>query len=125
MISSYNLPNTAKDMKNGTSGAFLNNSSGVLSSYHIEDGDFVALDNASLGYTFRVPTNWNINRLRLYVAGNNLFYITGYKGVDPTPRYVDSDPGLGTYNNPLVPGVDRRDTWFRTRSVTFGANIIF
>ncbi|HEX2395388.1 MAG TPA: SusC/RagA family TonB-linked outer membrane protein, partial [Bacteroidales bacterium] len=125
MIESYNLPETAKDLKNGTTGTFLNNSSGVLSSYHIEDGDFVALDDASLGYNFSVPSSWPLTELRLYVAGNNLFYITKYKGVDPTPRYVDSDTGLGTYNNPLVPGVDRRDTWFRTRSVTFGANIIF
>ncbi len=124
MITSYNLPNTAKDVKNAN-GTYLNNSSGILSSYHIENGDFVSLDNASLGYNFNVPASWNISRIRLYLAGNNLFYITKYKGVDPTPRYKDSDPGLGTYNNPLVPGVDRRDTWFRTRSVTFGANIVF
>jgi len=125
MITSYNLPNTAKDMKNGTSGEYANSSLGTLSSYHIEDGDFVALDNVSIGYNFKIPSNWGLKRVRVYAAGNNLFYITGYKGVDPTPRYVDSDTGLGTFNNPLVPGVDRRDTWYRTRSVTIGANIIF
>jgi iron complex outermembrane receptor protein len=124
MIGSYNLPNTAKDVKNAN-GTYLNNSSGVLSSYHIENAGFVALDNASIGYNFQVPENWHINKIRLYLAGNNLFYFTNYKGVDPNPRYKDSDPSLGTYNNPLVPGVDRRDDWFRTRSVTFGANIVF
>jgi iron complex outermembrane receptor protein len=125
LITSYNLPKTAKDQKNSTTGTYLNTTSGKLSSYHIEKGDFLALDNASLGYNFNVPQRWGIQKIRLYVAGNNLFYITGYKGVDPNPRYVDSDPGLGTYNNPLVPGVDRRDTWFRTRSYSIGANIIF
>jgi TonB-dependent starch-binding outer membrane protein SusC len=121
VMTSYNLPVTAKDMKNSTTGAYLNSSQGQLSSFHVEDADFVALDNVSLGYNFNVPANWGLKRIRLYAAGNNLFYITGYKGVDPTPRYGDSEDN----NNPLIPGVDRRNTWFRTRSVTLGANIIF
>jgi len=121
MIKSYNLPKTAKDMKNPTSGVYLNNSSGVLSSYHVENGDFVALDNMSFGYNFKLPAGGQFSKIRLYLAGNNLFYLTGYKGVDPNPRYGDIEDN----NNPLVPGVDRRNTWFRTRSVTFGANIVF
>jgi TonB-dependent starch-binding outer membrane protein SusC len=72
-----------------------------------------------------VPESLKINKIRLYLAGNNLFFITSYKGVDPNPRYSDTDRDLGTYQNPLVPGVDRRNTWFRTRSVSFGANIVF
>jgi len=121
MIKSYNLPKTAKNMKNPKTGVYLNNSSGILSSYHVENGDFVALDNMSLGYNFKLPAGGQFNKIRLYLAGNNLFYITGYKGVDPNPRYGDIEDN----NNPLVPGVDRRNTWFRTRSVTFGANFVF
>ena len=121
MIKSYNLPKTAKDLKNPVTGTYLNNSSGVLSSYHVEAADFVTLDNLSLGYNFNVPRSSGFSKIRVYLAGNNLFYITGYKGVDPNPRYGDIEDG----NNPLVPGVDRRNTWFRTRSVTFGANIVF
>jgi iron complex outermembrane receptor protein len=60
----------------------------------------------------------------MYLGGNNLFYITGYKGSDPNPRYVDNEY-LGTHDSPLVPGVDRRNTWPRTRSVSFGANVVF
>ena len=121
MIKSYNLPKTAKNMKNPKTGVYLNNSSGILSSYHVENGDFVALDNMSLGYNFKLPAGGQFNKIRLYLTGNNLFYITGYKGVDPNPRYGDIEDN----NNPLVPGVDRRNTWFRTRSVTFGANFVF
>jgi TonB-dependent starch-binding outer membrane protein SusC len=121
MIKSYNLPKTAKDMKNPTSGTYLNNSSGVLNSSHIEHGDFIALDNLSLGYNFNLPKSGQFSRIRVYFAGNNLFYITKYKGVDPNPRYEDIEDN----NNKLVPGIDRRNTWFRTRSVTFGANIVF
>jgi iron complex outermembrane receptor protein len=54
--------------------------------------------------------------IRVFVAGNNLLYLTGYKGVDPSVRYGDG-------GNPLIPGVDRRNTWFRTRSVSLGVNI--
>jgi len=121
MIGSYNLPKTAKDMKNPTSGVYLNNSSGVLNSSHIENADFITLDNMSLGYNFNVPQSTGFSKIRLYFAGNNLFYITKYKGADPNPRYGDIEGG----NNPLLPGIDRRNTWFRTRSVTFGANIVF
>jgi iron complex outermembrane receptor protein len=59
----------------------------------------------------------------MYLEGNNLFYITRYKGPDPNPRYTDNE--FDTFNNPLLPGIDRRDTWPRTRSVTFGANVVF
>lgn len=124
MIGSYNLPKTATDMRS-SSGTLLNNSSGVLSSYHIEDASFVALDNLSLGYNFDLPASSGFRNIRVYLSGNNLFYITGYDGVDPNPRYADNEPGQGTHNNPLVPGIDRRNTWFRTRSLSFGVNIGF
>jgi TonB-dependent starch-binding outer membrane protein SusC len=121
MIGSYNLPRTAKDMRNAETGVLLNNSSGILSSYHVENASFVSLDNMSLGYNFNMPKGGTFSKIRLYATGNNLFYITGYKGVDPTPRYGDIEDN----NNPLVPGVDRRNTWFRTRAVSFGASIVF
>ena len=118
MIGSYNLPKTAADMRNPTTGTLLNNSSGVLSSYHIEDASFIELDNLSLGYTFKLHENSGFKKIRVYLAGNRLFYITKYKGVDPEPRYADG-------GNPLIPGIDRRNTWFRTRAVSFGVNLGF
>ncbi len=123
MIGSYNLPKTAADMRNASTGTLLNNSSGVLSSYHVENASFVSLDNMSIGYNFKLPEKSGLRNLRVYVAGNNLFYVTGYKGVDPNPRYADrGSDGLGT-PNPLIPGIDRRNTWFRTRSVSFGVKV--
>lgn len=118
MIGSYNLPKTATDMRNASTGTLLNNSSGVLSSYHIEDASFVSLDNMSLGYNFNLPGDTGFRNIRVYLSGNNLFYITGYQGSDPNPRYEYE-------GNPLAPGQDARNTWFRTRSVSFGVNIGF
>jgi len=116
MIGSYNLPATALDMKNDQTGTYLNNSSGVLSSYHIEDASYLCLDNMSLGYNFDMSGTSAFRSIRVFVSGNNLLYITGYKGVDPSVRYGDG-------GNPLIPGIDRRNTWFRTRSVSLGVNI--
>jgi len=123
-ITSYNLPKSTANIRNAD-GKLLAVTSGTLSSKYVEKGDFVSLDNVQLGYNFTLPKTAAFSKIRLYVAGNNLFYITKYTGVDPNPRYVDSETSLGTYNSPLVTGMDRRDTWFRTRSVTFGANFVF
>ena len=124
-ISTYNLPVTTPDLKNPETNMLLNSFGGVLTNYDVEKGSFVSLDNISLGYNFRLSGNSTVRRLRLYLAANRLFYITKYKGSDPEPRYRDNDQNLGTYNNPLVAGADRRITWPRTRSVTFGLNVEF
>lgn len=122
-IAYYNLPKTATDMRNAN-GDLLAISSGILTSKDVENASFISLDNISLGYSFSLPESLHFSKIRMYFGGNNLFYITRYKGSDPNPRYVDSD-NLGTHDSPLVPGIDRRNTWPRTRSFTFGANIIF
>ena len=119
-ISSYNLPRTTTDLRS-PDGTLLAATSGTLSSKYVEKGDFVSLDNLALGYNFSLPKSSAFSKIRLYVAGNNLFYITKYTGVDPNPRYTDPE----TNNSVLITGMDRRNLWFRSRSVTFGANFVF
>ena len=118
MIGSYNLPATAADVRNEETGTLLNNSSGVLSSYHIEDASFFALDNLTLAYNFDMGGSNAFRNIRVFLSGNNLFVLTGYQGVDPSVRYDDG-------GNVLIPGIDRRNTWFRTRSVSLGVNLGF
>lgn len=99
----------------------------VVNSSHVEEAWFVRLDNASLGYSIPFAGS-AVNKLRLYVAGQNLFTITDYTGVDPEVRYADkgsdplnpADPGDG-----LAPGIERRSTYFTTRMFTFGVNLGF
>ena len=122
-ISSYNLPKTVANMRNPATGLLLKNTGGILTNKDVENASFVSLDNLSLGYNFSLPESSQFSKIRMYLAGNNLFYITRYKGPDPNPRY--SDDNYGAYNSPLLPGIDRRNTWPRTRSVTFGANLVF
>ena len=41
------------------------------------------LDNITLGYNVPVKKLGFMQNLRLYLTGQNLFTITGYKGIDP------------------------------------------
>lgn len=90
-------------------------SQGIWSDY-IENGDFVKLSSATLGYTFPLKGNFRkyVNNLRVYVSGQNLFCITGYSGQDPE---VD--------NSYLSPGIDYQDKYPTTRSFTVGVNVNF
>ncbi|MCX6254100.1 MAG: SusC/RagA family TonB-linked outer membrane protein [Bacteroidia bacterium] len=122
LISSYNLPKTTVINVNSTKQTLGGD---IFSSLYVENASFISLDNMSLGYNFYFPENSQISKIRLYLAGNNLFYITKYKGSDPNPRYEEGDAHFVYYNNTLMPGVDRLSTWPRTRSFTFGANVVF
>ncbi|MDO3628838.1 SusC/RagA family TonB-linked outer membrane protein [Mucilaginibacter sp. BT774] len=117
IATSYNVVNTKYFNPKVTDGA-------AYSSYDVEKGDFLKLDNATLGYTFKIAKSDGksgmISSLRVYLSGQNLFTITGYTGVDPEVRYADGIPA-----NPLAPGIDRRETWVYTRSFTFGINMGF
>jgi TonB-linked SusC/RagA family outer membrane protein len=57
----------------------------VFSSYYVENGSFLRLRNIQLGYS--LPTKWikhlKMERFRVYLAANNLFTLTEYRGYDP------------------------------------------
>ncbi|MCX6234263.1 MAG: SusC/RagA family TonB-linked outer membrane protein [Bacteroidetes bacterium] len=93
----------------------------VYSNVHVEKASYLKLDNFAFGYNFDFPNSKAISGLKVYLSGQNLFTITGYSGVEPEVRYVD------TYDNdnPLAPGIDRENTYFSTRSLTFGVDILF
>lgn len=91
----------------------------VFNNSHVEKADFVRLDNATVGYNFKL-NGGAVNRFRVYLSGQNLFTITGYTGIDPEVRFTDRDG-----NNALAPGIERRSTYFTTRILTFGVNVGF
>ena len=92
-------------------------------SYYIENGSFLRLDNMSIGYTFNTKKIDWLEKARVYVAGQNLFVITGYKGLDPEVENFrgeasDTDAGLS-------PGIEPRNYMPKSRSFTFGVNLTF
>lgn len=75
---------------------FLDNpttSASLPSDRFIENGSYLRLSTLSLGYTFKNFNGW-LHNLQLYVTCNNLFTITGYKGLDPEVNMGGIDPGI-------------------------------
>lgn len=52
---------------------------------YVEKGDYFRLKNLQIGYSFpeEVISKLSLNKLRLYMTGQNLFTITDYSGYDP------------------------------------------
>lgn len=80
----------------------------------LEDGSFLRLRSLTLGYTLPrvLTTKYHIQKLRLYVSGNNLLLFTKYKGADP-------ESNLGTGN---IQGYDY-GVPPQPRAVQFGLNL--
>lgn len=94
-----------------------------VTSFYVEDASHIRLDNMAIGYTFDTGSIGWLERARLYVAGQNLFVITGYKGLDPEVEIFRGDPsdsGAG-----LSPGIEPRNYMPKARSFTFGVNLTF
>ncbi len=77
-----------------------------ISEIYIEDGDFVKIQNVTLGYDFkRLMPNIPFGQARLYVTAHNLFTFTDYSGMDPEVGYGNEQPfvsgiDLGFYPSP-------------------------
>lgn len=82
---------------------------------YLENGSYFKLATLTLGYTFRNCFNGWLKDLRLYVSGNNIFTITGYKGRDPEINLGGLDPGLDS----------RKDHFPRARQILVGVNVNF
>lgn len=100
------------------------------SSLYVEKADFVKLDNATIGYNFKLPASGAVKSVRVFVSGQNLFQVTKYTGIDPEPVLQDyGAPSNGDYPSTtpdvLAPGIDRRSNYFTARTFTFGLNFGF
>ena len=80
----------------------------------LENGSYVRLQSLSVGYTFKNFDGW-LQSLQLYVTMNNVFTITGYKGLDPEVNLGGIDPGVD-YRWKVYP---------HTRTTMIGAKINF
>ena len=94
----------------------------LLTDYPLQDGSYVCLRNATIGYTLNKKDLKNaLKGLRLYVSGNNLLYLWSkdYKGINPESRMTG-----GAYSSPMISGY-QRGGFPLTSTVTFGAEIRF
>ena len=87
------------------------------SSWAIEDGSFLRLNNVTIGYSLPVKNlvGLKMSKLRFYVTSNNLAVFTNYSGYDPE---------VSVRNSPLTPGLDY-SAYPKSRSFIFGINATF
>ncbi len=90
----------------------------MISSRYVEKGDYIRIQNLTLGYTLspEFTSQLKVSRLRMYVTAQNLFTITDYSGYDPE---------IGSFNqNVLLTGVDN-GRYPSPRTFIFGVNLEF
>jgi TonB-linked SusC/RagA family outer membrane protein len=109
-VSSAGVTNISPDAMDDAKSDAKNNN---YSSRFVEDGSYIRLDNATLGYRFKLGSPY-IKQLRFYATINNALVITKYKGVDPEINQGGASLGID-YNN-FYP---------KTRTILFGVSVGF
>jgi len=97
---------------------FYNNGAQISSRY-IVDGSYIRLRTASIGYTFdsKKLSKFKLEKLRVYVSGQNLLTFTKYPYWDPEVNADDFDSNIAKGNDFYTPP--------QPRTILFGVNINF
>lgn len=90
-----------------------------ISDRYIEDGSYLRLRNVQLGYTFPISLTKKayMQKVRIYVTGQNLLTFTSYSGADP-------EVGQISETEYLTRGVDM-GTYPQAMTITGGISITF
>ena len=89
------------------------------STRYLEDSDFLKLRSLTIGYNLSLP-KYYIQNMRIFFAGENLFTVTGYSGVDPEIPAKTNDDGTISAIGSAGPSV-----YPSTRKFMFGLNLTF
>lgn len=101
------------------------NDAPTFSSYYIEDGSYLKVENLNIGYTIPVKNSPYVKNVHVYVTAANLLTLTGFSGTDPELQinYFADDPNAETDNGP---GLESNYGYYpATRVFTFGVDINF
>lgn len=87
----------------------------VYCDYFLENGNYLKLDNITLGYDFKFKKFKYISNIYLYASITNVFTITKYTGLDPDSVEI----------NGLEPGISSLSLYPTTRNFSLGVKINF
>lgn len=87
----------------------------IYCDYFLENGNFLKLEELTLGYKIPLPDNKWIQSLRCYFSVNNVFTLTGYTGADPANINV----------NGVEPGIETTSIYPVARTFTLGLSVQF
>ena len=75
----------------------LSTGGGVISSFFLEKGDYIKLENITLGYNLNLNTNKYVENARFFLSAKNIATFTKYSGTDPSIVRVNGiEPGVGS-----------------------------
>jgi len=97
----------------------------TFSSYYIENGAYLKVDNLTLGYTIPTKNSAYMQNVHFYFTAANLLTITGFSGTDPELQlnYFPANPNSETDNGP---GLESNYSYYpSTRIYTLGVDINF
>jgi len=80
---------------------------------YIEDASYLKLDNVSVSYDLPYHNQY-LHSARIFLSGQNLYCLTGYKGVDPEVSLSG-----------LTPGIESTSYYPRTMTFSLGVNLTF
>ena len=101
------------------------NTSQYFSTYYLEKGDYLKIDNLTIGYSMPIKANDYLHGLRFYVTANNLATFTKFSGTDPELpiNLIFPQPGQ---EFTAGPGVEANYGYYpTTRTFTFGVSATF
>lgn len=106
------------DISNIPKASFGNTNNSRISTRFIENASYMRVKALTLGYNLpeSLTKKLNINSVKIYATGENLFTITNYSGLDPE---VNAFGGSNT-----IRGIDF-GTYPQTRNIILGANFKF
>ncbi len=94
-----------------------------FSDLYLQDGDYLRLQNVTLGYDFKRFIAWkNISQVRIYAQVQNLATFTKYDGMDPEIGSYNGTDGNSSHS--WVSGVDM-GYYPHPRTFLFGLNLKF
>jgi len=111
--------NVTRDVvNNGEAGS----AAAEVSTRFLEDGDFVRLQNLSIGYNVPLEDGTVFKNLNFNINAQNLFVITGYSGLDPEVSVQPASTDL--LNGLPIAGIDYT-AYPRARTFSLGVSASF
>jgi TonB-dependent starch-binding outer membrane protein SusC len=119
ILDRWTTEGTSNSVPRVTYGTDANGNYTKFSDLYVQNADFFRIKSVTLGCDLTKLTN-NLNffsKVRLYVAANNLFTFTSYKGMDP-------EIGFGNSNQSWAKGIDV-GFYPQPRTYMMGLNVNF
>ncbi len=118
MLNRYQSPINPGDGNTNRANRKSQGNNSRISTWHVEDGSYLRLQNVSLGYSLpkSVLEKLNFDKIRIYATGNNIYTWTRFTGYNP-----EVNKNSGTQ---LTPGVDY-GTYPLATTYSLGINLSF